>query len=97
MEYTKEQIKENLSTNLSWMERTVIVLYNRQTEDEKFSKETKHQNGIGFNGTDSRYLTWVAEYLLKGNHLSGRHIEKVGKKLPKYWRQVKELIEERNG
>lgn len=93
-EYTKEFIKEKLKTDTRWMERGVIVLYQHQTEDEKRSKQTIVYNNIGFNGSDSKYLTWVAEWLLKDsrNHLSGNHIKKVGKMLPKYWGQIQKLI-----
>ena len=94
MSYTKEEIKEKLSTDIRWMERGVVVLYKRQTADEQQIKDTRERNGVGFTGTDGRYLSWVAEWLLKGNHLSRHHIEKVGSKLPKYWRQIMEIIKE---
>ena len=95
--YTKELIKEKLSSDVRWMERGVIVLLNRQTDEERKSSSTILENGRGFNGTDVRYLTWVGNYLLSGRHLSGHHIEKVGKKLPKYWKQIMEEIELKSG
>jgi hypothetical protein len=95
--YTKEVIQEKLSSDLRWMERAVIVLYNRQTEDEKVTSHTRHENGRGFNGTDSKYLTFVSKYLLRGGRLSGSHVQKVGKKLPKYWRQIQEEIQIKKG
>lgn len=93
MNYTKEVIQENLSTNPKWIERALVVLYERQTYDEKVTKETIKENGIGFNSSDSRYLSYCSEWVLKGNRLNGKHLEKCGKKLPKYWRQIKEIIE----
>ena len=95
MSYTKEEIKNNLSTDSRWMERGVIVLYERQTEDEQESGHTQYLNNMGFNGSDCRYLTWVATWLLKDprNHLNEKHKAKVGKMLPKYWKQIKELID----
>jgi hypothetical protein len=95
MTYTKEMIQEKLSSDPRWIERGLIVLYNRQTEDEKTSENTKWDNGMGFNGTDSRYLSYCSRWILKGNHLTGHHLEKVGKKLPKYWGQIMEEIEKR--
>ena len=94
MSYSKEEIKTKLSTDVRWMERGVIVLYNRQTEDEKQEGVTTVYNSIGFNGTDSRYLSWVGEWLLKSpyNHLNEKHRLKVGRMLPKYWRQIQEII-----
>jgi hypothetical protein len=39
-------------------------------------------------------IKWVAEWLLKDkdNHLSGNHIKRVSKMLPKYWKQIQNLI-----
>ena len=94
--YTKDEIKDKLKNDIRWMERGVIVLYHRQTQDEKRVKETVESNNIGFNSSDSRYLTWVAEWLLKDgrNHLNEKHKEKVGKSLPKYWGQILSIIKE---
>ena len=94
MSYTKEQVKDLLATDLKWMERGVIVLYERQTEDEQKSGQTQVYNNRGFNGTDSRYMTWVAKWLLehKSHHLNEKHRAKVAKSLPKYWGQIMEII-----
>jgi len=93
--YTKEFIKDKLANDVRWMERAVLLLYSLQTKDEQQSDNTIHSNGEGFNGTDARYMTWVAKYLRSGGHLSGKHIEKVAHKLPKYWSQVLEAIKEK--
>lgn len=92
--FTKEEIKEKLATDLQWMERGVIVLYQRQTRDEQSALQTMDANGVGFSGTDGRYLSWVAQYLLRGGHLSRHHVDKVAHKLPKYWKQIMTIIEE---
>jgi len=94
-DYTKEFIQDKLANDIRWMERGVLVLFERQTLDEQRSNNTIENNRRGFNGTDGRYLTWVGNYLRKGNHLSGQHIEKVGKKLPKYWKQILDIIKEK--
>lgn len=97
--YTKDFIKEQLKNNQKWMERSLIILYNFQTQDEKQTKETREQNNVGFNSSDSRYLTWVSEWLLKSpyNHLNEKHMGKVGRMLPKYWGQIHRLIMEKQG
>lgn len=91
--YTKEYIQNKLMTDQRWTERGLIVLYNRQTTEEQETKDTRFLNGRGFNGTDGRYLTWCSEWLIKGRHLSGHHLEKVRKKICKYWKQIQEEIE----
>lgn len=90
--YTKEFIQDKLSTDLRWIERSLIKLYERQTRDEQRSKETTTLNGVGFNSSDSRYLTYCSEWVLKGNHLSRQHVEKCGTKLKKYWKQIQDEI-----
>ncbi len=97
MVYTKEFIQEKLSNDLRWIERGVLVLFNRQTEDEKTQLGTHWDNGRGFNKSDSRYLSYISNYLMGGRHLSGRHLEKVSSKLPKYWKQIQEEIKLKQG
>jgi hypothetical protein len=97
MEYTKEVIQQKLSSDLRWIERGVLVLFDRQTEDEKTQQGTRWENGRGFNKSDSNYLTYISKYLLSGRHLTGVHLEKVSSKLPKYWRQIMEEIELKKG
>lgn len=97
MTYTKEFIQHQLSTNPKWVERGLVVLFNRQTEDEQSSHETKWENGMGFNGSDSRYLTYCAKWVLQGRHLNEKHLQKCGGKLKKYWKQILEEIEMKQG
>lgn len=97
MTYTKEFIQHQLSTNPKWVERGLVVLFNRQTEDEQSSHETKWENGMGFNGSDSRYLTYCAKWVLQGRRLNEKHFEKCSGKLRKYWKQILEEIESKQG
>jgi hypothetical protein len=90
--FSKEVIQDKLMTDSRWVERSLIKLYERQTHEEKTSKETITDNNRGFNSSDSRYLTYCSEWLLKGNHLSGVHLTKCGMKLKKYWKQIQEEI-----
>ena len=91
--FTKEQIQYQLENNPKWIERSLVVLYNRQTQDEKENVMTKWENGIGFNGSDVRYLTYCSKWVLSGRHLSGVHLQKCGKMLKKYWKQIQNEIE----
>ena len=97
--YTKEQIQENITTNIKWMVRTIEILFDRQTLDEQETKTTGHNNGMGFTGADAYILTSFYEQIQKRRDrkitplLSEKQIQMCQKKLPKYWRQVKEEIE----
>ena len=93
--YTKEMIQSKLSNDIIWMERALVVLYRFQTEDEQETGYTSSINKRGFNSSDSKYLTYCSKYILNGGHLSGKHLIKCSKMLPKYWKQIKMLIESR--
>ncbi len=101
--FTKEQIQENIKTNISWTIRTLEVLYGRQTTDEQLTQSTTHQNGRGFNGTDSFILTSFYQQIQKrrqyGNPvlLSEKQLTICQKKLPKYWKQIQEEISLKQG
>ncbi len=101
--YTQDQIKTNISTNTSWTIRTLEVLYGRQTTDEQETKLTRHQNGRGFNGRDSEILTSFYNQVQKrkqwGNPqlLSDKQLTICQKLLPKYWKQVLEEINLKQG
>lgn len=101
--FTKEQIQENIRTKDSWTLRTLEVLYNRQTTDEKNSKQTTHNNSRGFNGRDSQILTSFYEQVQKRKGynnpqlLTEKQMIICRKLLPKYWRQVSEEIESKQG
>lgn len=93
--YTKEFIQNKLMTENSWVERSLIKLYEKQTLDEQRVKETKYQNKVGFNSSDSPYLSYCSQYVLSGRSLSGHHLEKCRGKLMKYWKQILGFIIER--
>lgn len=94
--YTKEMIMEKLSTDRRWVERALVVLHDRQTLDEQQEGTTKFYNGVGFNGTDGRYLSYCAEWVKRGGHLNDKHFEKCSRKLPKYWKQIQSIINSNN-
>ena len=101
MSLSKEQIQNNILTDVRWTIRTIEVLFDRQTTDEQIDGQTKHQNGRGFNGRDSEILTSFYLQIEKRKRynnpylLSDRQLEISRKLLPKYWKQVKEQIENR--
>lgn len=86
-----EYIGYLLATNDRAVERALVLLYKRQTIDEQSSKETRHKNGRGFNAGDARKGTYMAEYILKGSHLSGKWIFEARAMVFKY---INQLVEE---
>jgi hypothetical protein len=94
--YTKEYIQHKLMTDIRWVERSLVRLYQLQTMEEQQTKETYYENGVGFNSSDSRYLTYCSQWVMRGNNLSNQHVEKCTKKLLKYWKQIQGFLIERH-
>lgn len=89
--WTEEEIKNLIQTNDKVLYGALKMLYNEQTADEQDSGETKHNNGVGFNGADSRIMSSFAEFLLKTGFLTGKQKAIARKKLVKYNKQLTRL------
>ena len=76
MTLNRDTITLGLNSNPQWVERAMVCLYNRQTEAEKATGETVKHNGVGFSGAHSLMGTYYAKWVLAGNRLNGKHLEK---------------------
>ena len=59
------EIKEKLKTYNQLIERGIVLIYERQTEDEKQCLYSKHDNGIGFNKIDAEILSSFAKQIIR--------------------------------
>lgn len=92
--WKKEEIKEKLlSGDRNWIERGVIAIFNKQTEDEKIVEATNRKNGIGFTGADAHIMSSFAKWLLKNenNHLTVKQFAIAKKKIVKYAGQLTKI------
>jgi len=62
---TAKQIKSKFKTSDQWLMVGMLTIFNNQTDAEKNNAQTKEDNGIGFNGPDSRTLTKCCSWLLQ--------------------------------
>lgn len=92
--YTRESILSMIDSSNRAVERAILAINARQTEDERVSGETRHRNGRGWNGRDAGYGGYLAGYIGNGNHLTGRYLESGRKMVRKY---VGQLVEVANG
>ena len=102
---TKSYIENYLDThtveqNMHFIGRALVVLFNRQTEEEKSASDTRVDNGIGFTGADGHSGCITAKYYLKHRTLQEWQLDKWLKKnvrgtrrISKYWRQLNEEAE----
>lgn len=84
-------IREALGSNANWAIRGMLRIYANQTEDEKESEETSHDNGIGFSGCDANILSSFAKQIEKGRAMSPKQMAIIFKKMPKYAAQLESV------
>lgn len=89
--WTEDEIGTLIQVNDKVLYGALKKLYNEQTADEKCAGETKHNNGVGFNGADSKFMSSVAEFLIKRGFLTDKQKYCVRKKLVKYTKQLTKL------
>jgi hypothetical protein len=94
MNLTGTDIVKLLETNDRAVARALVVLYERQTEDEKASEDTRHHNNRGFRPCHARMGTSMAKFYLRNGYLSPKQVAywrkqgKEGMRISIYWRQL---------
>lgn len=89
--HTRETIKQNILNDNRWLERAIMAIYRMQTDSEKINKQTEQVNNVGFNSADARLGSYYATYIMKGNRLSGHHIDRARKLIIKYAGQLENI------
>ncbi len=89
--WTIEEIKNLLEKSDIMVQKSLLKLYEQQTESEKMSETTRINNRVGFNAFDAEILSSFSKQLLTRNFLSKKQIDFTRKKLYKYARQLTAL------
>jgi hypothetical protein len=96
--WTKEAVISLIQTNNEACGRALWGLYQRQTADEQSSEQTRHHNGVGFNGRDAEFLTSVAKKLPHYHYkMTPKQHTAVARAIKKYVGQLMDIIEEKGG
>lgn len=98
--WTVEMIREKLNTDQTWLERGVLAIDARQTQDEQETEETRHLNRRGWNSSDARFGSYLARFIRGsykplGQRLSGDFVVKARRMMHKYAGQLLRVIEEK--
>ncbi len=98
--HTRASITQLLLENDQAVARALVVLFDRQTNDEKLAARTKLYNMRGFTGADAHYGTRNARQVLGGRGLYDSQLSywrrpnrKNIPRIAKYWRQLVEEAE----
>lgn len=89
--WTPEAIKALLDSSDAAVERAVVAIFKRQTDDEQVREETRHRNGVGFAACHAHRGSYYARWILAGRHLSGQHLDKARRMVRWYARQLCEI------
>lgn len=88
------RFKISVERNIKIALVAMLVVYEKQTDDEQALRETRLNNSVGFNSNDAEILSSFSEQVLKGWHLTEAQLKFVFKKMPKYSGQVVCIIED---
>ena len=90
-------IRQKLRYDRQFMEKCLLLLHSLQEDDEQAAASTMHQNGQGFNKSDSHELTIYAEILIERKtnpeaSLSQQTVREAHRRMEKYAGQLDKLI-----
>ena len=91
--WAAESIRGLLKTSDKFVERSIVKIFERQTDDEQYMEETKVHNKRGFSSAHARRGSYYAKWIIAGKHLTGKHIE-IGRRLILHY--VKQWVEVAN-
>lgn len=92
-EAIKQFFKHQLATNEIWALRGLQRIYSAQTASEQASGQTHELNSVGFSGCDAEILSSFCEQLNRKGYLSHKQMALVYKKMPRYWKQLFNVVE----
>lgn len=94
-ELTKEIITNKIDSNLNWLCRGIVAIYEKQTADEQQAETTNKHNNVGFNGTDAKFGSSLAKQIIAGRNLSPKQIEGAKRMMKKYAGQLLKIAKEK--
>ena len=103
-QWNKENLTRLLEENDNAVIRALLVLFARQTAAEQSTETTHVHNNRGFTGADAGIASSMVKFYNRNGYLTPKQINvwrkrnKNGQmKIAKYWRQLLEEIEAKQG
>ena len=91
----KEYLQNLVRTNKKALYRSIILIADLQTPEEKVWGATIEKNNVGFGAVDAKMMTALALRLNNGGEISPRELAICQNKMPKYWRQLMIISKEK--
>jgi hypothetical protein len=89
--WTKEEVQTYMKSDLG-LAKCILRVYNNQTDQEASTGYTVENNGVGFNGSDSVFLTSIAKQIIEDKRLSNKQIFIARTMMYKYAKQIMHTI-----
>jgi len=93
--WTPGQIVQLLRTNDRAVERAILAIYRRQTQDEQVISHTRHSNNVGFSAAHASKGSYYARWIMSGRSLTGHHLNKARTMAIMYRRQLADEAQKR--
>lgn len=89
-------LRQKLASSYQWAERGLLVIYARQTNNEKVARATMNHNGMGFDAFSAEILSSFAEQIIHKRHpLSPSQQVILFEKMPRYANQLDGIAQEK--
>jgi len=92
--WNKQSIQELLERSDYAVERAVLAIYARQTQEEKGEGGTICRNSMGFSGSDGEWMSHLARDIEGGYKIPFHSLWRIRKHMKRYWRQLVEVANE---
>ena len=84
----EKYLRNLVRTNEKALLKSIMIIYNNQTFEEKEAGTSIYENKIGFNRFDSKEMMRIARKIKQGTHLTEYEIAHARIVMPKYWKQL---------
>ena len=84
----EKYLRNLVRTNEKALLKSIMLIYNNQTFEEKEAGTSIYENKIGFNRFDSKEMMRIARKIKQGTHLTEYEIAHARIVMPKYWKQL---------
>lgn len=81
-------LKNLVKTNDKALLKSIILIYDNQTNEEKFQGKSIEDNCIGFSKIDAYEMGQIAKKIKSGQPLTEGELAKSRNKMQKYWKQL---------
>lgn len=81
-------LKDLLKTNDKALLKSIVLIYDNQTPEEKNKGESIDDNCVGFSKIDAKEMGDIARKIKANKKLTKGELAKARNKMPKYWKQL---------